>query len=251
MRVIAIYNLKGGVGKTATAVNLAYLAAASGLRTLLWDLDAQGAASFYFRVKPRVTGGASGLLDSKKNFAKAICKTNFERLHLVPADFSFRHLDLDLNDYKKSTVRLKKLLREVRSEYDIVFLDCAPTMSVVSENVFNMADVLLVPLIPTPLSVRAFEQLLAFRDDHTDDHATVMPFFSMVDRRKRLHRDLIIEFAAAHNNVLRSYIPYASQIEQMGTNRAPVNDYADNSAGGRAFRALWGALVERLEIVIE
>jgi cellulose biosynthesis protein BcsQ len=120
-------------------------------------------------------------------------------------------------------------------------------MSTVSENILNMADLLLVPLIPTHLSLRAYEQLVAFRAEQADSHARILPFFSMVDRRKGLHRSLIIEFAQNHPDLLRSYIPYAAEVERMGEHRAPVNAYADNSAGGRAFRALWAALSERLE----
>ncbi len=246
MRVVATYNLKGGVGKTAAAVNLAFLAAQAGRRTLLWDLDAQGAASFYLRVKPRIDGGAASLIARRKNLQRAIRETDYERLDLVPADFSYRNLDLELTDYKKSTLRLRKLLGGVAADYDLAFLDCAPSMSVVSENVFNMADVLLVPLIPTHLSLRAFDQLMRFRSRHAPDGATVIPFFSMVDRRKRLHRELIVAFAGEHPEVLRSYVPYASQIEQMGEHRAPVNAFADASVGGRAFRSLWQALAERM-----
>ncbi|MGE0486651.1 MAG: ParA family protein [Gammaproteobacteria bacterium] len=248
MKIIATYNLKGGVGKTAAAVNLAWLAAASGQRTLLWDLDAQGAASFYLRVKPRLTGGAAELLAKRRNLARAIRATDFDRLDLVPADFSYRNLDLELSDFKKSTLRLGKLVAEVADDYDLVFLDCAPSMSIVSENVFNMADVLLVPLIPTHLSLRAFDQLTRFRETHGG--AQLLPFFSMVDRRKRLHRELIVAFAREHPEVLRSFVPYASAVEHMGEHRAPVNVYADSSSGGRAFRALWQALAERLDITI-
>ena len=248
MKVIATYNLKGGVGKTAAAVNLAYLAARSGLRTLLWDLDAQGAASFYLRVRPGLNGGAVALLEDKRGLARAIRSTDCANLDLIPADFSLRNLDIELRDYKKSTVRLRRMLRELEDDYDLVFVDSAPSMSTVSENILNMADVLLVPLIPTHLSLRAYEQLVAFRAEQPDSRARVMPFFSMVDRRKRLHRDLIIEFAQTHPDLLRSYIPYAAEIERMGEHRAPVNAYADNSAGGRAFLALWAALGERLEI---
>ena len=246
MTVIATFNLKGGVGKTATAVNLAYIAAGSGLRTLLWDLDAQGAASFYLRVAPRIEGGAAALLADKRGLGRAVRATDVTGLDLIPADFSYRNLDLELTDYKKSTHRLERLLREVVDAYDLVLLDCAPSMSTVAENIFNMADVLLVPLIPTHLSLRAFDQLLAFQSAQTDNHAIVLPFFSMVDRRKRLHRELIIEFARQHPSLLRSFIPYASDIERMGEHRAPVNAYADTSPGGRAFRALWAALNQQL-----
>lgn len=247
MKVIATYNLKGGVGKTACAVNLAYIAAGTGLRVLLWDLDAQGAASFYLRVRPGVEGGAQALLADKRGLGRAIRATDVPNLDLIPADFSFRNLDIELRDYKKSTLRLRRLLRELADDYDLVFVDSAPSMSTVSENILNMADLLLVPLIPTHLSLRAYEQLVAFRAEQTESHARLLPFFSMVDRRKSLHRGLIIEFARSHPDLLRSYIPYAAEIERMGEHRAPVNAYADSSAGGRAFRALWAALSERLE----
>lgn len=246
MKVIATYNLKGGVGKTAAAVNLGYLSARSGLRTLLWDLDAQGAASFYLRGGPGLAGGASALLEDKHGLPRAIQATAYPDLELIPADFSYRNLDLELTDFRKPTSRLRRLLKEVRDGYAVALLDCAPSMSVVSENVFNMADVLLVPLIPTHLSLRAFEQLLRFRGEYATDELLVLPFFSMVDRRKRLHREVIIEFAARHPEVLRSYIPYAAEIERMGEECAPVNAYADASNGGRAFQALWLALAERL-----
>ena len=249
MKVIATYNLKGGVGKTAAAVNLAYIAAREGLRTLLWDLDAQGAASFYLRVPPGLGACAAVLLEDKRGLARAIRPTDYTGLDLIPADFSYRNLDIELRDYKKGSLRLRRMLREVAHDYDLVFLDSAPSMSTVSENIINMADVLLVPLIPTHLSLRAYEQLLAFRTEQADSHARMMPFFSMVDRRKSLHRDLIIEFARSHPALLRSYIPYAAEIERMGEHRAAVNAYADNSSGGRAFRALWAALRERLEFV--
>lgn len=245
MKVIATYNLKGGVGKTAAAVNLAWLAASEGRRTLLWDLDAQGAASFYLRARPRLKGGAGALIERRRNLRRAVRDTEYDNLDLVPANADYRNFDLDLSDLKKPTERLKKLLREVRDDYDIVFLDCAPSMSVLSENILDMSDILLLPLIPTHLSVRAYDQVSRFCRK-TGTSAALVPYFSMVDRRKKLHREVVSEFAAAHPDVLRSYIPYASQVEQMGSHRAPVNVYADGSAGGRAFRALWEALRGRL-----
>jgi chromosome partitioning protein len=248
MKVIAIYNLKGGVGKTAAAVNLSYLAAQEGYRTLVWDLDPQGAASFYFRIQRRRGRDTRTLLEKKKGLGKALRATDFDGLDLIPADLSYRNLDLELSDYKRSERRLRRQLDRIEHDYDVAFLDCAPSMSIVAENVFHMADVLLVPLIPTHLSLRAFKQLLDFRADRAADGGVVLPFFSMVDRRKHLHRDLIVEFATEHPEVLRSYIPYASQIERMGDQRAPVHTFADASSGGRAFRALWSALRERLDL---
>ena len=94
MKIFATYNIKGGVGKTTAAVNLAYLSAADGYRTLLWDLDPQGAASFLFRIKPRVKGGGKALIRGTKALDDAIKGTDFDHLDLIPADFTYRNMDL-------------------------------------------------------------------------------------------------------------------------------------------------------------
>ena len=153
MKIFATYNIKGGVGKTATAVNLSYLAARDGYRVLLWDLDAQGAASFLFRIRPRVKGGGKALIRGTRSIDDAIKATDFDRLDLLPADFTYRNLDLVLDAAKKPARRLGSLLAPLSAEYDVVFLDCPPGISLLSESVLHAADTLLVPLIPTTLSV--------------------------------------------------------------------------------------------------
>lgn len=126
MKIIACYNIKGGIGKTATTVNLAYLAAREGARTLVWDLDPQGAASFYFRIKPKVKKGGTGLLSGKKELYEVVKGTDYTNLDLVPADFSYRKFDLALVDFKNSDKKISKLLKPVDKEYDYIFLDCPP-----------------------------------------------------------------------------------------------------------------------------
>jgi cellulose biosynthesis protein BcsQ len=162
MRVLATYNIKGGVGKTSTAVNLAYLSSRDGARTLLWDLDPQGAASFIFRIKPRVKGGGKGLVRRKFSLGDAIKGTDFDDLDLLPADFSYRNLDLLLDARSKPVAVLRQLLRPLAQDYDTVILDCPPGISLVSESVMYAADTLLIPLIPATLSLRTFDQLTDF-----------------------------------------------------------------------------------------
>ncbi len=240
MKILATYNLKGGVGKTSSAVNLAYLAARDGYRTLLWDLDPQGAASFYFRVKPKLKGGADGLLKGRSALDDAVKATDFDGLDLIPADFSFRNLDLALGDTKKPTLQLLKLLRPVSREYDLLFIDSAPSISLVSENIFRAADVLLVPMIPTTLSARTLEQLTEFLSGHAGlAGANVKPFFSMVDRRKRMHLDLMERLPERYPNILETSIPYAADVERMGVHRMPLPAYAPSNPASHAYAELW------------
>ncbi|KIH77062.1 Cellulose biosynthesis protein BcsQ [Geoalkalibacter ferrihydriticus] len=248
MRVLATYNIKGGVGKTAAAVNLAWLAAKSGRRTLVWDLDPQGAATYYFRIKPKVKGGGEGLVSGRRNLDDLIKATDFPYLDLLPADFSYRSLDLLLDQEKKPTRRLRKVLKPLSGQYDVIFLDCPPSISLVSEAVFIAADALLVPVIPTTLSLRTLEQLYAFRVRQELDDLAVLPFFSMVDRRKGLHRQIVAELPGQWPDLLTAAIPYASEVERMGVEKAPLGSFAGCCAAALAFEDLWDDILKRLSI---
>jgi chromosome partitioning protein len=237
-RVLATYNIKGGVGKTSAAVNLAHLAAAEGGRVLLWDLDPQGASTYLLRVKPKVKGGADKLVRGKGDVGRLLRETDQPRLDLLPADFSYRHMDLALEQTKRPTRRLAKVLAPLRDDYDYVFLDCPPSISLVSESVFDAADALLVPLIPATLSSRTFAQLESVLTEQ-DDAPRLLAFFSMVDGRKRLHREVMERLAEAHPEVLRTAIPSSADVERMGERRTVLAEFAPRGRAARAYRELW------------
>jgi chromosome partitioning protein len=248
MKIIATYNIKGGVGKTATAVNLGYLAASEGYRVLLWDLDPQGAASFLFRVKPKVKGGGKALIQGARSIDAAIKGTDYDNLDLLPADFTYRNLDLLLDSAKRPTRKLASLLAPLKAEYDIVFLDCPPSISLLSESVLRAADVLLVPLIPTTLSVRTLDQLTQFVGDLNGHRPDVLAFFSMIDRRKRLHLQIAEELPAERTYFAATVIPAMSAIERMSVQRAPVTAFAPRSQAARQYRALWAEARQRARL---
>jgi chromosome partitioning protein len=245
MKVIASYNLKGGVGKTTAAVNLAYLSSVAGHRTLLWDLDPQGAATYLMRVRPRVKGGSPKLVRGSRPMIDAVKATDYDGLDLLPADFTYRHMDIDLNGRPKPQRTLRRLLAPLDADYDQVILDTPPSLSLVSENVIGAADLVLVPLIPTILSVRTFDQLVEFVDERKGRKPAIRGYFSMLDRRRKLHRDILAELPAERRQMSSVAIPSASAVEQMAVRRAPLQVFAPRSPAALAFRQLWDEM-ERL-----
>ena len=245
MKIVALYSIKGGVGKTSSAVNLAFIAASQGYRTLVWDLDPQGASSYYFRIKPKVKGGSKDLIAGKRELDGLIKGTDFNNLDLLPADFSFRNLDLVLDAKKKPTQQLKKLLKPLAEDYDYIFLDCPPNISLLSEAVFATADILLSPIIPTTLSLRTLEQLKEFIAENDLKNVALVPFFSMVDRRKNMHKEMMDSLAKTHPEILKTPIPYASDIERMGLERMPLGGFSTKSRSLQAYQTLWQELIDK------
>ncbi|WP_117000808.1 ParA family protein [Desertimonas flava] len=249
MKALASYSIKGGVGKTTAAVNLAYEASRSGARVLLWDLDPQGAATFFFRVKPGVRGGVERLLGRRGELAAHVRESDYVGLHLVPADFSLRHLDLRLDGTKRATRRLAELLEPLDDDYDVALLDCPAGLSFASEVVFETVDALLVPTVPTPLSVRTLDQLVEFLDGadlRPGRRPEVWPFVSMFDWRKALHRDLLETLAVAQPPFFPTAVPNSSAVERMGRLLQPVGAASPRTTAARGFKALWSEIAARL-----
>jgi cellulose biosynthesis protein BcsQ len=246
MTTLALYSNKGGVGKTAAAVNLSYLAAQTGVKTLICDLDPQSAATYYFRIKPKIKSGAKGFIKGGVQLKKNIKGTDYDNLDLLPADFNHRNLDTAFGMLKRSKKRLRKILKPLKAEYDMIILDCPVNISILAENIFNAVDYTIVPLIPTTLSVRTYRQLLSFCKKNKYDVSRIFTFFSMVDQRKKMHRDFMAMALKEFNGVLRSLIPYLSQIERMGIEREPVTAFSPDSVASKSYQNLWGKIQENI-----
>ena len=251
MKIIAVTNIKGGVGKTTTAVNLSYLCAASYGATLLWDLDPQGAATYTLRGDPLEHASPKKLLSGKRHLPELILSTGYTDLDLLPADFSYRNFDVHLAERKNPTERLLKMSRSLRDVYSVLFLDCAPGISLLSENVLYAADAIIVPLLPTPLSVRMLVQLQDFVASKGWTDLMLLPFFSMVDRRKSLHHDIIAKARERFPRVLLTEVPYSCEIERMSLRRAPIPAFAPRSAAAQIYSALWAELTAALRLAAQ
>jgi chromosome partitioning protein len=246
MKILAVTNIKGGVGKTTTAVNLSYLCAASGRPTVLWDLDPQGAATFILRCEPHERVSAKKLVSGKRELNELLVRTPHDALDVLASDFSYRKFDVHLSERKRPTERLLKMSASLRESYAALFLDCPPGISLLSENVLRAADLLIVPLLPTPLSVRMLEQLRDFIAAEGWSDLTLLPFFSMVDRRKSLHHEIIAATREQFPALLATEVPYSSEIERMTLRRAPLPSYAPRSEMGLVYAALWAEIEKYL-----
>ena len=239
MKQVAIYNVKGGVGKTACAVNLAYFAAASGVHTLLWDLDSQGASSWYLHGEPG-EHKTRKVLEGQTPVGRLVKPTPYERLSVIPADFSYRYLDIMLKKVEPPREALRRLLKPFSETYSLAVLDCPPSLSHLADNVFTAADLVLVPVVPTWVALRACEQL---RDYFTAEGYPVRklrPFYSMADRRRGLHRELLESPPALMDQRMSAVIPYSAAVERMGERRAPLAAFAPaDDAALLAYAELW------------
>lgn len=245
MTTVALYNIKGGVGKTAGCANLAYLAAEEGKKVVIWDLDPQGSASFYFQVHPKLKGGFKKLLTGETDLEENIHDTEFENLQIIPADFANRHLDVIFDQTKQGKKKLKGMLASLEGVYDYLFIDCPPGIGPLSEAIFSASDVVLLPTIPTTLSIRTWEMVKSFFEENDLPAEKLIAYFSMADIRKNLHNETM---ATYHRNkqFLKSYIPYLSTVEKMGSKLSPVAWFAPSSYAAQCFRDLWKELKKQL-----
>src|SRR4051794_13223874 len=234
---IALYNLKGGVGKTAATINFAYLAAEEGYKTMVWDLDPQASASFYLHATPTIKNESKKLLISELELTDAVQNSSFKNLWVIPSDLSARNADVVLDEMKKSKKKLKNLISGAK-EYDLVFIDCPPGISLLHENIFYAVDWILMPNIPTTLSIRSFETVLNYFNENELNKNKMKCFFNMVDHRKNLHHEVIEQFYK-DKIFFRNYIPYLSDVEKMGSHEQPIFEFANSSYAAQCYRDLW------------
>lgn len=262
MKVIASAAAKGGVGKTSITVNLAVLAARHGHRTLLWDLDPQGAATHCLRARSRIKGGAVRVLGGKRDLSALVVDTMIDGLRVLPADPSLRTAESVLAERRWPERAIRKLLRPLAGDHDLVVLDCPPGLGLLAEAAFAATDLVLTPIVPSPLAARGFAQTLEFFEANDVD-ADVLAVLSMVDRRKVLHRQVLADLHASLDTVhgsdgsegsgsagrlARAVIPLSDAVERMGVEQMPSVLASPRCLASAALVELWSEVAALLDL---
>lgn len=237
MAVIAIYSVKGGVGKTTLAADMAYRCAAiGGHRTLLWDLDPQGGSGYLYQADPRRVGRAASLFHREGKPKDLIEPTQYKGLDLLQSDDSLRSLPLQFARIGHRT-KLANLIALLRARYRRIVLDCPPMMNEVSEQIIAAADVIVCPVTASPLARRALGQVRSEVKRAAGSHPPILPVLSMYDVRRTKHREISEGEAKGWPT-----IPQSSLVEQAAWHRKPLPEFANWSEASRSMGRLYAAV---------
>ena len=243
MATIAVYSLKGGVGKTTLATTLAWYAAAGGSarRTLLWDLDPQAAASWLLGAGGHGLNDAQSIFTRESDAAGLVRPTGIANLSILPADPSLRDLDRLFHDLDKRK-RLAKLTEKLAKSWDRILLDCPPGLTDTADQALRAATLVIVPVIPSPLARRAFEDVVRHLREEHGKIAPILPVFNMVDRRRTLH------LAALAEQPDWPVIPIASALETITASAPLAGPFPIHGTAGAAIAGIWRGIERRLAV---
>lgn len=254
--VIAVANQKGGVGKTTTTVNLAACLASDGWRVLLVDVDSQANATSGLGIEKKEGGSVYQPLLGEGRLEDKIVSTEFDRLDLIPSEVDLCGAEVELAQSENHLFRLKEALRPIADSerYDVILLDCPPSLAIVTLNAFVSADWLIVPLQCEYYALEGVAMLTRVVDQLRDAGANTEiellgVVMTMFDSRTRLSHQVVGEVRNYfHDKVFDTIIPRTTRLAEAPSHGKPVMHYDPYSAGSAAYEVLAHEVISRLRL---
>jgi len=250
--VIAIANEKGGTGKTTTAVNIAAHLAASGNRVLLVDADPQANATQVLGFPPEsVSESIYHVLIGAVDATAAIRRTQFLALDLLPSSQELAGATIEMLDLPNRETRLRDAIEPLRGMYDVIIIDCPPSLGILTVNALAAADHVVVPVDISSFAIEGLKKLTntveLIRENLAIDVTILGAVITMHERRSRLSRLVEREMRTLFpDQLLETRIPRSVHIAEAGIRNRPVFLQAPDSAGANAYRMLVKEIQARL-----
>lgn len=253
MKKIALYNIKGGVGKTTTTVNLACLLAKQGLSVLLWDLDPQGGSSYFFKQENFNDNTHDRLFDRYIPIYDVIRSTDTYMIDVIANDSKFS--DQFMNKASRITALnflneelITNTLEEVKDDYDVCIMDCSPGRFQLHQNIFKSSDLLLIPNIPAPLSVHCNNMLISeLQQKFRPGKTTILSFYNMVQAHKNLHKFYVQNRDESQDYILNSHIPFYAEIENITLSKESIFHQLKEFKPNMYYENLWKEVCNRMQ----
>lgn len=251
MKIIAVANQKGGVGKTTTAVNLSACLAELGKRTLIVDLDPQGNTTSGFGIdKERVSRSIYDVLINGCPLAEAIVPTKYSNLSLCASNIQLSGAEIELVTEDGREFKLKNALNAVKEQYDYAIIDCPPSLSLLTVNAFAAADSVLIPIQCEYYALEGLSQLTKtirqVRRGINPDLELEGALLTMFDSRTNLSIEVVDEVKRAlPGKVCKTIIPRNVRLSEAPSFGVPIIEHDPYSKGAQCYRELARELVEK------
>lgn len=252
--IISIVNQKGGVGKTTTAVNVSSAIALSGKKVLLFDLDPQGNATSGLGItKKTLKSTAHDVIIGKTRPSEAVIKTRYKNLDIIPSTNTLAEAEVQLVNVENRNFQLKKSLMTIKDDYDLIIIDCLPSLGVLAINSLVASDKIIVPMQCEHYSLEGLAQLLAtvkrVKRSANKNLALMGIVFTMLDKRllasNEIMRDIKKNFPP--EVIFKTEIPRNVKISESPSHGEPVIFYDKNSKGSEAYMKLSKEILKKIK----